>query len=72
MVAQKVVDGGGLRLDYMLLLVSWATWKERNPRVFESSARLPAQIYTNIVTEGNVWIITGFSNLKVLLSLSRA
>ena len=38
MVEHKVVDSGGLRLDSMLLLVSWATWKERNPRVFESFA----------------------------------
>jgi len=45
--------------DALFLLVSWLIWKERNSRVFERFATMPARLLPKILDECNAWVAAG-------------
>lgn len=58
--------------DALFLLVSWLIWKERNSRVFDRVATMPAWLLPKIREEGICWVQAGFRRLApVLESWSR-
>lgn len=57
--------------DALFLLVSWMIWKERNSRIFEWSATMPAWLPPKIFEHGNAWIAAGFKRIAPLSLLRR-
>jgi hypothetical protein len=54
--------------DALFLLVSWMIWKERNSRIFEWSATMPAWLPPKIFELGNAWIAAGFKRIAPLIA----
>lgn len=54
--------------DGLFLLVSWLIWKERNSRVFDRFATMPAWLLPRIREESDSWVAAGFSKLAPLLA----
>ena len=53
------------------MLVSWEIWKERNARVFRSSATPTAVVVRNIKEEVRLWVMAGAKNLGVVMPRER-
>lgn len=61
---------GSLRrgCDSLVLLVSWAVWKEHNRRMFDNVVKSTAQVFTMICEEGDSWIAAGYRSLAALFA----
>lgn len=57
-------------LDTLFALVSWQLWKERNARLFWSSAATIAEILQLIKAEADLWIAAGARGLQSLAQQS--
>ena len=56
--------------DSLFLLVSLLVWKERNSRVFDRFATMPAWLMPKINLEPGQWVAAGFRRLMPLFDFS--
>jgi hypothetical protein len=55
--------------DFLVLLVTWCLWKERNRRTFDRRSVSPNELITVILKEVAAWVGTGFGSLALLTGL---
>lgn len=55
--------------DSLLLLITWAIWKERNGRIFGRPAGSAADVVCAMCQEGEDWAMAGFAPLAALVDL---
>lgn len=54
--------------DFLVLLVAWALWKERNRRTFDNLSKNPSEVLALIREEGEEWAAAGCGGLGILLA----
>jgi len=52
--------------DSLMLLISWAIWKERNNRTFSRTVAGTQELFRKVVQEAEDWVQTGFKTLAVV------
>jgi hypothetical protein len=53
-------------LHSAIILITWEIWKERNARVFNNKASMPAALMQRIKDESKNWIMEGAKHLAEL------
>jgi hypothetical protein len=56
--------------DFLVLLVSWCLWRERNCHTFDHQASTMTKLLSRILDEVNIWIGAGFGCLALLTALA--
>jgi hypothetical protein len=68
MDARCLVPGHLLKgFDFVVLLVSWRLWRERNSRVFNNVLITADQARRAVLDEGDEWITVGFTAISEFL-----
>ena len=55
--------------DFLVLLISWIIWKDRNNRTFSRTASGVQESYLKVVREADDWVQAGFKTLSVVCPL---